>query len=164
MLSDSLRLSAEGYAGQVERTGGRGRGGAGADAAGGEGITVTSLRQAIASRSGYTFSGHLPKEFMLEQAAERTRVALPKVERSSSGVQLPPEKDCLTGTAWNLKEEWESDEEDDDSPVKPAAAAGARPARRAAAAKPKAKYVMDDEEDEEEDEQSEAEFDDEDDE
>ncbi|KAK5132167.1 hypothetical protein LTR08_000324 [Meristemomyces frigidus] len=114
VLSDSLRLSGEGYAGQAERTG-RGRGGGGGGAAGdaaggGEGITVTSLRQAIASRSGYTFVGHLPKEFMLEQAAERNRVALPKVERGW-GVQLPPEKYCLTGAAWNLKEEWESDEE-----------------------------------------------------
>ncbi|TKA77734.1 hypothetical protein B0A55_04176 [Friedmanniomyces simplex] len=115
VLSDSLRLSAEGYAGQPERGAGRGRGaGAGAgDAAAGEGITVTSLRQAIASRQGYTFQGHLPKEFMLEQAAERNRVALPKVERSY-GVQLPPEKYCLTGVGWNLKDEWDSDEDVED--------------------------------------------------
>ncbi|KAK5111592.1 hypothetical protein LTR85_011821 [Meristemomyces frigidus] len=114
VLSDSLRLSAEGYAGNTsgERGGGRGRGAGGDAGGGGEGITVGSLRQAIASRSGHTFTGHLPKEFMLEQAAERNRVALPKVERSW-GVQLPPEKYCLTGTAWNLKEEWESDEEEE---------------------------------------------------
>ncbi|KAK4541903.1 hypothetical protein LTR36_007267 [Oleoguttula mirabilis] len=123
VLSDSLRLSAEGYAGlpNGERTGagGRGRGGdagAAGGAGGSEGITVPSLRQAIASRSGHTFTGHLPKEFMLEQAAERNRVALPKVERSW-GVQLPPEKYCLTGTAWNLKEEWESDGEEEEEDV-----------------------------------------------
>lgn len=116
VLSDSLRLSAEGYAGQPERTGGgRGRGGgaAGGEGAGGEGVTVTSLRQAIASRQGYTFQGHLPKEFLLEQAAERNRVALPKVERGY-GVLLPEEKYCLTGVGWNLKEEWSDEDMEED--------------------------------------------------
>jgi len=107
VLSDSLRLSAEGYAGTSTERGGRGRG---AGDAGGEGITVASLRQAIASRQGYTFQGHLPKEFMLEQASQRNKVALPKVERGY-GVQLPPEKYCLTGVGWTLKDEWESEEE-----------------------------------------------------
>ncbi|KAI7368321.1 hypothetical protein KC354_g2747 [Hortaea werneckii] len=118
-LSDALRLSADGYAGAPERTGGRGggkggAGGAGADA-GGEGITVQSLRQAIASRSGVegSWRGYLPKEFMLEQAEERNRLALPKVQRAGGGVQLPPEKYCLTGSAWNLKEEWESEGEEE---------------------------------------------------
>ncbi|KAK0267696.1 Transcription initiation factor TFIID subunit 9 [Friedmanniomyces endolithicus] len=129
VLSDSLRLSAEGYAGQPERGAGRGRG-AGAAGAGdvgaGEGITVTSLRQAIASRQGYTFQGHLPKEFMLEQAAERNRVALPKVERSY-GVQLPPEKYCLTGVGWNLKDEWDSDEDLEDDEDEGMEGVGAQP-------------------------------------
>ncbi|KAK5701022.1 Transcription initiation factor TFIID subunit 9 [Elasticomyces elasticus] len=123
VLSDTLRLSAEGYAGQPERGAGRGRGAGGAAGEGGagDGISVTSLRQAIASRQGYTFQGHLPKEFMLEQAAERNRVALPKVQRSY-GVQLPPEKYCLTGVGWNLKDEWDSDEaaDDDDEEEPPA--------------------------------------------
>ncbi|KAK4899917.1 Transcription initiation factor TFIID subunit 9 [Elasticomyces elasticus] len=123
VLSDTLRLSAEGYAGQPERGAGRGRGAGGGAGEGGagDGISVTSLRQAIASRQGYTFQGHLPKEFMLEQAAERNRVALPKVQRSY-GVQLPPEKYCLTGVGWNLKDEWDSDEEvDDDDEEEPPA-------------------------------------------
>jgi transcription initiation factor TFIID subunit 9B len=107
VLSDSLRLSAEGYQGAERGAGGR-RGAGGDDGA----ITVTALRQAIASRTGYNFQagGALPKEFMLEQAAERNRVALPKVERSY-GVQLPPEKYCLTGTGWSLRDEWDSEEE-----------------------------------------------------
>lgn len=46
----------------------------------------------------------------MEQAAERNRIQLPKVERSY-GVQLPPEKYCLTGVGWGLKDEWESDED-----------------------------------------------------
>ena len=49
----------------------------------------------------------------MEQAAERNRVQLPKVERGY-GVQLPPEKYCLTGVGWNLKDEWESEEEVDE--------------------------------------------------
>jgi transcription initiation factor TFIID subunit 9B len=106
VLNDSLRLSAEGYAQQAGATGGGRRGGGDAS----ENTTVTALRQAIAARQGYTFQGALPKEFMLEQAVERNRIALPKVERAY-GVQLPPEKYCLTGVGWGLKDEWESDEE-----------------------------------------------------
>jgi len=110
VLSDSLRLSAEGYAGSTTERGARGKG---AGDAGAEGISVASLRQAIASRQGYTFQGHLPKEFMLEQSKQRNVVALPKVDRSY-GVQLPPEKYCLTGVGWNLKDEWDSDEEEEE--------------------------------------------------
>ena len=51
---------------------------------------------------------------MLEQAAERNRTVLPKVDRSW-GVQLPSERFCLTGTGWNLKEEWESEGENEDN-------------------------------------------------
>lgn len=47
---------------------------------------------------------------MLEQATERNRVALPKVERGY-GVQLPPEKYCLTGVGWGLRDEWDSEED-----------------------------------------------------
>ncbi|EME44992.1 hypothetical protein DOTSEDRAFT_70891 [Dothistroma septosporum NZE10] len=105
VLSDSLRLAAEGYANTAERGNKRGAG------AGDEGnITVQALRQAIGSRLGYTFQGALPKEFMMEEAAARNMVQLPKVERGY-GVQLPPEKYCLTGVGWGLREEW-SDEED----------------------------------------------------
>ncbi|KAK4624515.1 Transcription initiation factor TFIID subunit 9 [Fulvia fulva] len=105
VLSDSLRLASEGYANTNESRNKKGAG------AGDEGnITVTALRQAIASRMSYTFAGALPKEFMMNEAAERNRVALPKIERGF-GMQLPPEKYCLTGVGWGLREEW-SDEED----------------------------------------------------
>ena len=108
VLSDSLRLSAEGYNTQSAPTSKRG----GANATAGEDgqITVTAIRQAIASRTGYTFQGALPKEFMLEQAAERNRMQLPKVERGY-GVQLPPEKYCLTGVGWRVQDEWDSEED-----------------------------------------------------
>lgn len=111
VLSDSLRLSAEGYAAQNPNE--RKRGGGAGDEGGN--ITVTALRQAIASRQGYAFESALPKEFMLEQAAERNRVALPKVERGY-GVLLPEEKYCLTGIGWGLKEEWDSEEEEEERP------------------------------------------------
>nr|POE79420.1 transcription initiation factor tfiid subunit 9 [Quercus suber] len=112
VLSDSVRLSAEGYAGSTadQRTAG-GRGNKANEAAGADGITVQALRQAIASRQGYTFAGALPKEFMLQQAVERNRIGLPKVENRGYGVQLPDEKYCLTGVGWSLKEEWDSEEE-----------------------------------------------------
>jgi transcription initiation factor TFIID subunit 9B len=105
VLSDSLRLSAEGYtAAATEKR----KAAAGDD---GSNITVTALRQAIASRQGYAFEAALPKEFLLEQATERNRVQLPKVERGY-GVQLPDERYCLTGVGWGLKEEWDSEEEE----------------------------------------------------
>lgn len=108
VLSDSLRLSAEGYsAAPGTATNRRG------DVSDGSNITVSSLRQAIASRQDYQFSGPLPKEFLLEQAEIRNRHVLPKIERAW-GVQLPDERFCLTGQAWSLKEEWESEGEDED--------------------------------------------------
>lgn len=112
VLNDSLRLAGDGYSSQTQNERDKRRAGGGENS--GE-ITVNALRQAIASRQGHTFQGALPREFMLEQAAERNRVALPKVERSY-GVQLPAEKYCLTGTGWGLREEWDSDEDvaDDD--------------------------------------------------
>lgn len=105
VLSDALRLSAEGYTSTTGVTSSKREAAAGSD------ITVNSLRQAIASRQDYQFHNALPKEFMLEQAAEKNRVVLPKIEKSW-GVQLPPEKYCLTGTGWSVKDMWDSDEEE----------------------------------------------------
>lgn len=108
VLSDALRLSAEGYASAPGQSSNR------RDAANdGSNITVNALRQAIASRQDYQFQGPLPKEFMLEQAVERNRVQLPKIEKAW-GVQLPPEKYCLTGTGWRMEDAWESEDEDED--------------------------------------------------
>jgi len=110
VLSDSLRLSAEGYTAATGTTSKRADAAAGSD---GSNITVTALRQAIASRQDYTFQGPaLPKDWLMEQASERNRVMLPKPERAW-GVQLPPERYCLTGTGWNLKEEWDSEDEEE---------------------------------------------------
>lgn len=89
-------------------------------------ITLQALRLSIASRLHYQFQPGLPKEFLIDVAAERNRIALPGVARggettakssfsnvSMGGMRLPPERFCLTGTGWNLKEEWESEGEED---------------------------------------------------
>jgi transcription initiation factor TFIID subunit 9B len=74
----------------------------------GSSISLAALRLSIASRLNYQFNPSLPKEFLLELAAERNRVALPTVGREW-GVRLPPERYCLKGVGWGLKEEWESE-------------------------------------------------------
>ncbi|EED22247.1 transcription initiation factor TFIID, 31kD subunit, putative [Talaromyces stipitatus ATCC 10500] len=70
----------------------------------------------------------------LNVATERNRIALPGVARggetatknpfsnvSMGGMRLPPERFCLTGTGWNLKEEWESEGEEDVDETEPTA-------------------------------------------
>lgn len=65
----------------------------------------------------------------MDLAAERNRIMLPGVSRgqdaaasaaSSSdahimmgGMRLPPERFCLTGVGWDLKNEWESEGEEE---------------------------------------------------
>ncbi|KAI9730363.1 MAG: Transcription initiation factor TFIID subunit 9 [Cirrosporium novae-zelandiae] len=121
ILTDALHLSAEGLAGGA----GTGDGSSSTTAAGGgssntnkinladlSSVNLQALRLAVFSRTQYQFSAGLPKEFLLELAQERNRVMLPKVERDY-GVRLPPERYCLTGVGFHLKEEWESEGEDD---------------------------------------------------
>ncbi|KAL1612633.1 Transcription initiation factor TFIID subunit 9 [Paraconiothyrium brasiliense] len=75
-----------------------------------DGISLNALRTAIHARAQQQFSSVLPKEFMSEVAAERNKVALPRVEREW-GLRLPPERYCFTGVGWGMKESWEEDEE-----------------------------------------------------
>ncbi|KAI9806445.1 MAG: Transcription initiation factor TFIID subunit 9 [Piccolia ochrophora] len=110
-LQDALHLSAEGYG--LSGPGARGVGGGGAADSGN--VSLPALRLSIASRLNYQYQSSLPKEFLLDLAAERNRVALPAVSREW-GIRLPPEKYCLTGVGWGLREDWESeaDEEADE--------------------------------------------------
>lgn len=122
------------------RGGGGGGGGGGAAAAPGAGggagggggekeeVSLAALRIAIGSRMQYQYQGSLPKEFLMGLARERNRIGL-GVGRGSvvngagaadgsagqviGGVRLPPEKYCLTGVGWGLKEEWDSEGEDE---------------------------------------------------
>ncbi|KAF2233854.1 TFIID-31kDa-domain-containing protein [Viridothelium virens] len=103
VLSDAMHISAE-----AAPTGpGNPRGGAGGVGGAGStegGVTLDAVRQAIASRLNHQFNATLPKEFQLDLAAERNRVALPKPEKEF-GLRLPPERYCLTGVGWQMKEE-----------------------------------------------------------
>ena len=79
-------------------------------------ISNDDLRMSIASRVNHQFNTALPKEFLLDIAQERNRVALPTVG-PEYGVRLPPEKYCLTGVNWDLRaggDDWDDDEEDDE--------------------------------------------------
>lgn len=127
-LQDAAYLSMEGYAGASSGSGepnilsGGGRGGVELNT-----VTLPSLRLSIASRLHYQFQPGLPKEFLADVASDRNRYALPGVARggetsnnkgafsniSMGGMRLPPEKFCLTGMGWNLKDEWESEGEED---------------------------------------------------
>ncbi|MCJ1246959.1 Transcription initiation factor TFIID subunit 9 [Trapelia coarctata] len=109
-LQDALHLTSESYGAAVP-AGGAGRGAGGAAAAGdGSSVTLQGLRLSVASRTHYQFSPQLPKEFYQELAAEKNRVALPLVGRDW-GNRLPPERYCLTGVGWGLRDEWDSDGE-----------------------------------------------------
>lgn len=94
-------------------------------------VSLAALRLSIASRLHYQFQTGLPKEFLMDVASERNRVALPGAVRGfdsggnanrapaahqslmMGGMRLPPERFCLTGTGWDMKEEWESEGEEE---------------------------------------------------
>ena len=64
-------------------------------------ITADDLRMSIASRVNHQFNTSLPKEFLLDIAQDRNKIALPPVDKGY-GIRLPPEKYCLTGVNWEL--------------------------------------------------------------
>lgn len=76
----------------------------------------------VASRINHQFNTALPKEFLLDVAQERNKIALPTVGKEF-GVRLPPEKYSLTGINWDLaetREDWMDDssaEEEGDEDV-----------------------------------------------
>ncbi|EAW07375.1 putative transcription initiation factor TFIID, 31kD subunit [Aspergillus clavatus NRRL 1] len=128
VLQDAVHLATEGYAGAV----GDGGGGAGRGPVEVNSVSLPALRLSIASRLHYQFQTGLPKEFLLDVAAERNRVALPGAARGfdsaaaqaksaaqvnqsviMGGMRLPPERFCLTGTGWDMKDEWESEGEEE---------------------------------------------------
>lgn len=80
-------------------------------------VTLSALRLSIASRTHYQFNPTLPKEFYNEIAHEKNRVNLPPVSKDW-GMRLPPEQYCLTGTGWNLREEWDEEDEEMEDVVK----------------------------------------------
>jgi len=75
-------------------------------------ITLQSLKLSIASRTHYQFSPTLPKPYLTDLASEKNKVALPTLGKDW-GLRLPPERYCLTGVGFGLKEEWDSEGEED---------------------------------------------------
>ena len=99
ILSDAFQYSNDGY---YKTATGRG-----ADKE--PNITLDHMRLAMTARSNYQFQPSLPKDYLLQLAAEKNKVGLPKPERRF-GLRLPPEKYCFTGVNWGLKEEWDDEE------------------------------------------------------
>lgn len=125
VLQDAVHLATEGYAGATGDAGGSSsRGPPEVNS-----VSLPALRLSIASRLHYQFQTGLPKEFLMDVAAERNRVALPGATRGydqgqqakpqanqsvlMGGMRLPPERFCLTGVGWNMKDEWESEGEEE---------------------------------------------------
>ncbi|OQD78456.1 hypothetical protein PENDEC_c001G01129 [Penicillium decumbens] len=137
VLQDAVHLATEGYASAVEGT-------TGGKNSSGEvnSVSLPALRLSIASRLHYQFQTGLPKEFLMDIASERNRIALPGVSRGFDagpngtvpgsanqsvvigGMRLPPERFCLTGIGWDLKDEWDSEGEEEDFPDAPQQQAG----------------------------------------
>jgi transcription initiation factor TFIID subunit 9B len=86
-------------------------------------VSLNAVRTAIAARVANQFAPALPKEFMAEIAAERNRIALPRVEREF-GVRLPPERYCFTGVGWDVKQSWEEEVEEMEDEEEQVAMAG----------------------------------------
>lgn len=72
-------------------------------------VNTDDIRLAIAARTNYQFKPTPPKELLLELAEERNAKALPPVI-PKWGLNLPPEKYCLTAKDWdNLDDEPEEE-------------------------------------------------------
>jgi transcription initiation factor TFIID subunit 9B len=126
VLQDAVHLVTEGYAGATDAGPSSSRGPIEVNS-----VTLPALRLSIASRLHYQFQTGLPKEFLMDVASERNRVALPGASRGfdtagqakstsaanqsviMAGMRLPPERFCLTGTGWNMKDEWDSEGEEE---------------------------------------------------
>ncbi|RDL42408.1 TFIID-31kDa-domain-containing protein [Venustampulla echinocandica] len=115
ILSDALHLSSDAYVSQQTRARDAPPGGGFRDADGQ--VSANAVQLAISSRLQYQFSGGsggggLSKEFLLETAQARNKVALPRVLQNEWGVRLPSERFVMTGIPWGLKGEWVTADED----------------------------------------------------
>lgn len=63
-------------------------------------VNTDDIRLAIAARTNYQFKPTPPKELLLELAEERNSKSLPPVI-PKWGLNLPPEKYCLTARDWD---------------------------------------------------------------
>ncbi|KAK8061516.1 transcription initiation factor TFIID [Apiospora phragmitis] len=128
VLSDALHLTTDPY---TSAAGSKPSGASGAapsapaniDAA----VNTNAVSLAVASRQAYQFrggsgaggsaGGGASKDWLMELAKERNRVALPRVHAHEWGVRLPNERFVLSGMSWGLKDRWGGDDgmnDDDD--------------------------------------------------
>ncbi|KAG4424254.1 hypothetical protein IFR04_002658 [Cadophora malorum] len=127
ILSDALHLSSDAYVSQQTRARDAPPGGGFREADGQ--VSSNAVQLAIQSRLQYQFGGGnggggLSKEFLLETAQARNKVALPRVLQNEWGVRLPSERFVLTGVPWGLKGQWVAEDEDDNVAGATTAAAG----------------------------------------
>lgn len=116
ILSDALHLSSDAYVSQQTRARDAPPGGGFREADGQ--VSSNAVQLAIQSRLQYQFGGGnggggLSKEFLLETAQARNKVALPRVLQNEWGVRLPSERFVLTGVPWGLKGQWVVSEDDE---------------------------------------------------
>ncbi|KAH6619737.1 hypothetical protein B0J18DRAFT_458695 [Chaetomium sp. MPI-SDFR-AT-0129] len=100
---------------QFRGGGGGGTGGVGSGAGGGAGVGAGSGAGSGGpgvggAGGGVGGGGGASKEWMLELARERNKIALPRVMPSEWGVRLPGERFVLSGVPWGLKNVWEGQE------------------------------------------------------
>ncbi|CAJ2500674.1 Uu.00g035270.m01.CDS01 [Anthostomella pinea] len=92
-------------------------------------LNPNAVNLAIASRQAYQFrggsgaggtgGGGASKDWLMELARERNRVALPRVLANEWGVRLPNERFVLSGVGWQLRDHWagaagpDSDDDED---------------------------------------------------
>ncbi|KAK4132546.1 transcription factor TAFII-31, partial [Trichocladium antarcticum] len=124
ILSDALHLSADPY---TSHAGARPSAAAGAAPVnvGEATVGANAVSLAIASRLGFQFrgggggggvgggtggGGGASKDWMMEMARERNKVALPRVMPSEWGVRLPGERFVLSGVSWGLRDVWAGQE------------------------------------------------------
>ena len=133
VLNDALHLSADPY---TSHAGAKPSASSGAVPVNPGEATITSnaVQLAIASRLGFQYrGGGASKDWLLELAKERNKVALPRIAPSEWGVRLPSERFVLSGTSWSLKDVWagpdgDEEEDDDEDEEMPEMALGGGPA------------------------------------
>jgi transcription initiation factor TFIID subunit 9B len=117
ILSDALHLSADPYTSHAGARPSQTSGAAPVNV-GDATVSANAVHLAVASRLNYQFragGGAASKDWMLELARERNKVALPKVAAHEWGVRLPNERFVLSGVSWGLRDDWTGvDGEDDD--------------------------------------------------
>ncbi|KAK4164130.1 transcription initiation factor TFIID subunit 9B [Cladorrhinum sp. PSN259] len=131
VLQDALHLSADPYTSQAGSKPTANSGVAPVNV-GDAAVSANAVQLAIAARLGFQFrggGGQTSKDWMLEVAKERNKIALPRVPPTEWGTRLPGERFVLSGQGWGLRDVWEGqgdissdeqDQEDEDADMEDA--------------------------------------------